>query len=99
RVFHVTGVQTCALPISGSSVAGVGDQPAVGGACGPDAGPVRLDVRPGMGGVCPAGDPDYAPGRDPLHASQAEATGPGSPRNGARDRKSTRLNSSHVKIS
>src|SRR5215475_15272076 len=63
RDFHVTGVQTCALPISAPE----------GGGAGPGR---PADPRP----------PPAAPGRS--------STGAGCP-----DRKSTRLNSSHVKIS
>src|SRR5690606_40551016 len=91
RDFHVTGVQTCALPISPSQLA---REPAGGeeGADGPAEGRGGGEHLRQRGALGRAGGP-VAP-RLPGH--------PGGGGGAARprpDRKSTRLNSSHVKIS
>src|SRR5690606_39298654 len=122
RDFHVTGVQTCALPISllklsrsvtvvpphtRTSLSALADQ------SGPVAAPVRVAVPVGV----PSGTVTWnstacsAPGRTGRSATfagstdqpsgtssdtDARTTGRSTAR---RDRKSTRLNSSHVNIS
>src|SRR5256885_10884833 len=74
RDYKVTGVQTCALPISAG--AGAGGQP---------------DLQPRPGGARPVG----GAGPGPDHALQEGVR----PAAGVEDRKSTRLNSSHLVIS
>src|SRR5690606_40572965 len=97
RDFHVTGVQTCALPISRAhlplkrtrmtlvSVDSVPPLPLAG----------EADARSARGGW--GLSPRYASGRDP-HPNPPPQAGEGAERR-AQDRKSTRLNSSHAKIS
>src|SRR5690606_39402220 len=87
RDFQVTGVQTCALPISAAR------RPATGarscGGTGAAAGATRAAAGSPAGTACPA---DARPRRD----DRGEAA---CARRERQDRKSTRLNSSHVKIS
>src|SRR5690606_40075919 len=78
RDFHVTGVQTCALPIS-APVAGEDDGAAVEALVRVReeqlealVAPGRDELRPGaVGRFHPEGDPDHA-GTEPLRAADAE---------------------------
>src|SRR5690349_23056863 len=72
RALYVTGVQTCALPISTWGLVPVSRSP------------IRAAIA------------DFP---IPVRRSVTEAIGPPRPRDSRRDRKSTRLNSSHVEIS
>src|SRR5690606_40719326 len=82
RDFHVTGVQTCALPIS----SGERHRPHAHDDEERQRLPALLRLRPGQGRA-----------RGPAHHPHPRRRG--RPGRGRIDRKSTRLNSSHVKIS
>src|SRR5690606_40057938 len=97
--FHVTGVQTCALPISA-------DRPGIRRRPGPATQPRSNPMKPvhlipalALALVLAAcgGEPDQ-PAKD-AHANDAADHGTEADEHGheAEDRKSTRLNSSHVK--
>src|SRR5690606_40666700 len=113
RVFHVTGVQTCALPIlAGSDAVAAGAAPATPSAAGPAAsacGAVAAAAAASRSpSACrqPTATSSVAaianaslvrlPMVDPPSCPVAATIGPAGA--GRLDRKSTRLNSSHVKI-
>src|SRR5690606_39502647 len=101
RDFHVTGVQTCALPIS-EAVGERGD--GVGVAAVVQEEQVEVAARGELAAsVAADGDQGDAPGVLGARREQPGEPGVGQVRQGGAavrpDRKSTRLNSSHVKIS
>src|SRR5690606_40316439 len=84
RDFHVTGVQTCALPISSRG----------GRSCASSDG--RTDEHPHTVGATRSSRVPPTPRPTDVHVPFTGRTGAG---RRDTDRKSTRLNSSHVKIS
>src|SRR5256885_9316636 len=100
RDYKVTGVQTCALPIYGASVAGdlaFGNEQEIHGRCRGNSS-MRQHAPAVHGNGARAvgeGDLDAARGRSLLQHRVAAGHLPATPP----DRKSTRLNSSHLVIS
>src|SRR5205807_6056984 len=94
RDYKVTGVQTCALPISLASLGGLTEHIQL--VQGREAGVRQTRVVRRL--PCPRGAPgpeDPQPrGHDRVRPAEV-----GRPELGGRDRKSTRLNSSHLVIS
>src|SRR5690606_40892683 len=94
RDFHVTGVQTCALPIS------YADLPAALADCAPARTRVLRGLDHRVDAAVAPYDPDGGGTRDrELAWTISELKLVKDPWEIAQDRKSTRLNSSHVKIS